>query len=124
MVNILTDKSDDRQKLDEMQQLLIKNKELNKAYFGLLFWQLHEVSEYTSEAELFSQAATLTLSEPDDESLASLVSLVLQLWDSASDFNAACRFIVSCLDMSADELLQTRAIYLKRKKSQASADDH
>ncbi|NRA63294.1 MAG: hypothetical protein HRU19_02355 [Pseudobacteriovorax sp.] len=107
----MSDTTSQRQKLNEITAQLKLNQDLNKRYFGLLFWQLSAVANQLSLSEIASQPSTLAMTEGDDEALAALVGIYLQIWDSANDFHAASRFLASTLEMTADELIQSKMIF-------------
>lgn len=102
--------------LKEIKSLLKTHRETNKAWFGLLFWELQEAAKHYTFEAICQQQASLSLSSEDDEQYASLLSTYLQLWDSAKDFNAASRFIADCLEMTADELIECKILFEKSEK--------
>ncbi len=103
--------SDGREELEEIRNFLKDHKEPLKPMFGLMFWQLQEVEQSMTADDFAKQGLSLNLAAQEDEILASFVSHFIRLWRDSQDFNAASRFIASSLDMSADELFQTRALY-------------
>lgn len=107
---------DQRSQLQEIRLFLKQNQEVLKPVFGLTFWELERIADQVSPEEIAAQGINLTLTDPDDEVVASFVSTYIQLWTNSRDFNAASRFIASSLQMSADELLQTRQLYLERSE--------
>lgn len=107
----------EREKLEEIRTTLLTNKEPNKSYFGLLYWELLTLKESYSLEEINANQGSITLDADEDPSLAGLLAIFLGLWQNSQDLNAAARFIASSLGMSADELIQTRMIYERREKS-------
>ena len=102
------------EKLRQIRETLGQNRELYKAYFGLLFWQLLEASKQMSVEEISAQSGSLTLEGQKDEEHGILLGFYLQIWDSAKDFNAASRFLAETLQMSADELIQCKILFEKQ----------
>ena len=105
------DRNQQRQELMAIQEILKQQKDLFKPMFGLMFWQLAATERHLSLEEIRNESLSLTMSQENDEALGVLFGIYLQIWDSANDFNAASRFIASTLDLSADELLQSKIIY-------------
>ena len=97
--------------LSEVRSLLQTDRERHKSYFGILYWELLDLKGSYSLEEISSKKSAITLEHPDDPTLASLLAILLDLWNQSQDLNAAARFVASALDMTADELIQTRIIY-------------
>ena len=103
-----------RQQLLEIQEILKGNRDLYKPMFGLMFWELAEAAKHLKFEEISKESLSLTMTGEEDEALGALVSIYLQIWDSANDFNAASRFMASTLELSADELIQSKIIFEQR----------
>jgi hypothetical protein len=104
-----------KEELEEMKAFMRINAELLKPMFGMMFWQLQSLEETLDAEEFTKQGMTLTMIDAEDETLAAFMAHYMSIWQNSKDFNAASRFICSCLNMSADELLQTRQMYLQAK---------
>ncbi|SMF59775.1 hypothetical protein [Pseudobacteriovorax antillogorgiicola] len=100
-----------RERLREIQEVLRANRKIYKPMFGLMFWQLSDAAKHLSLDDIRNESMTLTLTGDDDEALGALLGIYLQIWDSAKDFNAASRFIASTLELSADELIQSKVLF-------------
>lgn len=105
-----------RKELEEIRSLLRNNIDLLKPIYGMMFWELSQMEQSMTAEEFAEHGMSLNLEEEDDEVIAAFMSTYVQLWKSASDFNAASRFIASSLSMSADELLQCRQHYIDGTK--------
>ncbi len=108
------EKHDNLRQLNEIKKNLSDNREVFKAFFGLLFWELHFASQSFSYNEICKQQGSLPLESEGDDQYATLLNIYLQIWDSAKDFNAASRFIADALKMSADELIQCKILFEKK----------
>ena len=107
--------SDDlgRNELEEIRGFIANNRDMLKPMFGMMFWQLQALETRMSATQFAEQGMSLAMADPDDEILAGFMGSFLKLWHNSGDFNAASRFICSALEISADELLQTRQMYLE-----------
>ena len=103
--------------LEDVTFLLKNHRPLLKPIFGLMFWELQGIENKLSAEEIASQGMNFTMADSEDEIIASFMAAYVKLWLSAKDFNAASRFVSDKLEMSADELLQLRQIYLERQAS-------
>ena len=79
-----------------------------------MFWELAAVEKHMSLEQIQEETLSLTLEGEDDESLGVLMGTYFQIWASAQDFNGASRFIADSLELTADELLQSKIIYESR----------
>lgn len=109
--------SQDPDSLESVKTYIKQHREIIKPMFGLMFWQLAAAEEHLSAEDFAAQGMNLTLDGADDEVLANFMAQYVKIWLSANDFNAASRFVASCLEMSADELLQTRLLHLQQVRS-------
>lgn len=109
--------SEQRENLEAIKLNLTQNRDLIVPVFGFMFWQLSEAEKSLSAEDFAKEGMNLTLDHSDDEVIATFMADYIKLWLSANDFNAASRFIANCLAMSADELLQTRQVYLDQIKN-------
>ena len=106
-----------KQELEEIKAHLKQNAELIKPAFGMMFWQLQNAEERLNPEDFAEQGMKLTLDQVDDEVIATFITTYVKLWLSAKDFNAASRFVADCLSLSADELLQSRQVYINQTQS-------
>jgi len=106
-----------RQQLEDIKFLIRNNADKIKPLFGVMFWELADIEKRISPEEFARQGMQMTMQESDDEVLASFMGSYVNLWMSAGDLTAASRFVADCLSMSADELLQTRSIYLAKPEA-------
>lgn len=107
----MTDES--RKELEEIRHFLRSNRDTLKPMFGVMFWELTAIEGKVSPEKIAEEGTSLTLSAANDEFHAELLATYTKLWISANDLNAASRFIAASLEMTADELLQTRQAYLE-----------
>jgi hypothetical protein len=107
----MTDES--RRELEDIKFLIESNRDLIKPMFGTMFWQLLEAEKTMSPSDLAREGINLSLISDDDEVLATFMTAYIRLWESAGDLNAASRFIATTLEMTADELIQTRQLLNK-----------
>lgn len=103
-----------RQKLQEIRSFIKQNGQVLKPYFGLLFWEVVELGEQADPEKLASEGMQISLGGDQDEILGTFLTHFVQIWQSAGDLNAACRFMAASLAMSADELIETRQLHQKR----------
>lgn len=108
--------SDSRKELEEIQNFIRTNSEVIKPNFGVLFWQLSTLEDSLTPDEFAKQGLNLDLQEANDEIVAEFLAAFIKFWQDSDDLNAASRFFASRLNMSADELLQTRQIFLDSQK--------
>ncbi len=101
-----------RQELADIRFLIKSSAQVIKPYFGLMFWQLQHAEGLLSADEFAKNGLSLNLDDETDEVLAGFTAAYVRLWLSAGDFNAASRFIAAELNMTADELLQSRQFWL------------
>lgn len=106
-----------RRQLQEIKDMLRQHKDLYKPMFGLMFWEFCSVEKTLSFEEVQKEALSFTMEGEEDESLGVLLSTYFQIWGSARDFNAASRFMADALELSADELIQSKMIYDSKPKS-------
>lgn len=104
-----------RRELEDLRFLIKTNRDVIKPYFGLMFWQLQEVQVHLDPEEFAKHGMSMNLEGESDEVLASFMAAYVKLWLSAKDFNAASRFLASELQMTADELLQSRQFWLQHR---------
>lgn len=102
-----------KEELADLLSLLRQHGEVIKPNFGFMFWELLELEKRLSPADFAEQGMNFRLESDGDEIIASFIAGYIKLWYSADDFYAASRFIANALGMSADELIQTRVLYLK-----------
>ena len=99
-----------KKQLEDIKYLLETNADIIKPMFGMMFWQLVEAEKTMTAEEFTREGVSLSLISDDDEILASFMTSYVRLWEGSGDLNAASRFIASTLNMSADELIQTRQL--------------
>ena len=100
-----------RQRLQTIKQQLFSAKEYNKPMFALVFWQLNQLESDLPPDDLMSQGLTLDFEDDSDELFAVFLGTFMELWQSSKSLDATCRFVAEALDMSANELIQGRALY-------------
>lgn len=108
--------SENKNELNEIQGFIARNVDVIKPNFGVMFWQLSELQNRLSPEEFADQGLNLELQEADDEVVAEFLAIYLKLWRDSNDLNAASRFVASRLGMTADELIQTRQLYMDSYK--------
>ena len=116
----MTDKltlEEQKEKLAEIKDTLRKDKLTIKPYFGYLFWQISDMVAVMSPDDVMKQAVNLTLDSETDAIYAEFIATYVELWSSSNDFNAASRFIADALELSANELIEAK-IYFEKKKSE------
>ena len=101
---------DSKRQLEDIKYLIEANAEIIKPMFGMMFWQLVEAEKTMTPEEFTKEGVSLSLISDDDEVLASFMTAYVRLWEGSADLNAASRFIASTLNMTADELIQTRQL--------------
>jgi hypothetical protein len=101
-----------KREFEDFMSLIRSNVEVLKPNFGLIFWQLAAAQEQLSAEDFANEAVQFQLNDEADEVVGAFIAGYIKAWLSAKDFNAASRMIANALGMSADELLQTRQIYL------------
>ena len=100
-----------RQRLKTIKQQLFSGKDHNKPMFALIFWQLNELESDLPPEDLMSQGLTLDFEDDSDELFAVFLGTFMELWQSSNSLDATCRFVAEALEMSANELIQGRALY-------------
>ena len=72
---------------------------------------LNELQSDLPPEDLMSQGLTLDFEDDSDELFAVFLGTFMELWQSSNSLDATCRFVADALEMSANELIQGRALY-------------
>lgn len=106
---------DARARLLEIDKLIKDHRQVIKPFFGLLFWECMDLGENVDPEQLSQHGMQMTMHGDHDEIIAEFLASFVEIWRSSKDLTASSRFIAQALEMSAAELLETRALYLRSK---------
>jgi hypothetical protein len=106
---------DQKNELADIKFLIKSNQQTIKPYFGLMFWQLHHAESVLTPEEFAQHGMSMNLEDETDEVLAAFTAAYVKIWLSANDFHAASRYIASELNMTADELIQSRQFWMTHR---------
>ena len=109
----MASREENQKKLNEIKEFIVSNREFLKPLFGFLYWQFSQIEEscHYNPDEALQEATSVNLSHEDDELIAAFIASYLELWQGARDLGAASRFIADTLAMTANELIEARAVW-------------